>query len=291
MSKNPNTNSPGLPVKVLILLLTTLGTNCFVGAQVGINASGALAALPQGAKPVEDLTVVSNVMVQGRPVATQTAYYSGRKTRRVGVPNNRNSEGSDQIQDFSLQRIVTIDHAKKEFYQNSMAEITSALEKKAVQESAKMEKAVAQNPELEAFLRSEALKVTSSQNRKAKTIAGYSCDQYTFGMGSLLKIITCANESLPAPPSIYRDSMFSGDPITRKYAWQMFAEMEKQTKGYPLLFRMNLDVFGDRFEVSVEATQVKLEKIPESVFEPPADYKRKNGLPKNISGAMNLKPD
>jgi hypothetical protein len=285
MIENAKSNFADLAVGVvLILVITSCSQSSSSRTQNGSNASGNSSILTkQNAKENQDFTVVSNLSAQGESVGTATGYYSGTKSRVSGRTQN---DSNDRIQDFSLERVITIDHKRKEFYENSMLEIRGAMEKKMAEQLRKLDKVIRENPELEQVIRSDASEVTVSQRRNAKTIAGYSCNQYTFSMGNMVRIDVWSTVELPRPPRYYAQTIIPPDPILGKRLLKMYEEMGKQVEGFPLAEKTTINILTNNLESLLEAQEVKQGKIAESVFEAPTGYQRKKGLPRDLFGVV-----
>ncbi len=226
-------------------------------------ALGAALCLPAAAA---DLTIVYNVTVNGK-TGTTTEYFTSNKFR--------SGDGQhDMIVDTAAGSIVSIDHARKEYSQVTVAEIEASLQKA----SAQMEEAMKNMPpalreKMEAISGGSAVSV--SKVAGGKTVAGHATDRYIITVGP------SETESFNAPslvPPIEPGEMMRFQSLANpmmKAAHKMAAEMQK-IKGMTLASSTTVKVMGKTFTTSKEATEVKTGPVPPGAFDIPAGYKKVN---------------
>jgi hypothetical protein len=214
-----------------------------------------LALLPALA---QDLTVVSRVTF-GSSESKSTQYMTSEWSRTTGDQN-------DQIVHFPTGKMIFMDHKKKEYYETSLEEMSAYLDRLTRQmKGSGMEKMFALDAEA---------KVEKLPGKK--TFAGYECEHSSISFGDALEIDLWAAPSLQPPPRYYegRKLSYAAMGPMGKLFEKAFEEMKK-IKGYPLSTAFIVRTPMSRTETASEATEVRQGKIPASVFEVPAGYRKK----------------
>jgi Domain of unknown function (DUF4412) len=219
----------------------------------------AFAAALAPALAAEDLTVVSKVTV-GDHSGTSTQYMTSTKSRSTDGQN-------DSIIDSPSGQLTFIDHKKKEYWETTVQEMASYMDK--------LQKDMKDNPMLASMFGGPDA-VSVEKGKGARKIAGHACDDYTMKMGENFVFEICAAPGLQPPPQYYEGRKLSYaamGPMGKRFA-KMFDEMKK-IKGYPLASDMDVDMGMMKMRTSSEATEVRKGAIPASTFDVPAGYKKK----------------
>lgn len=237
---------------------------------LGVAAFAAALALPAAA---EDLTIVYKVTGRGDKPQTASQYYSASKIRT--------SDGEhDTILDLAAGRIVSLDNAKKQYSQMTLAEIQASMQ----QASAQMEEAMKNVPpamreKMQQMMGGAGAGVGSSiavTKGGTRSVAGYSCQEYSISMGAGLKSETCNTTALQIPfdPAQFRKMWSFSNPAfmnAMKGASNMTEQLQ-QIQGLPLAETTSFSLMGRSMTTTKEATEVKKGAVPASVFEIPAGY-------------------
>lgn len=237
-------------------------------------ALGVALALPAAAS---DLTIVFKTLTDGRP-GTATQYMTTSKMRM--------SDGDhDTIVDTSAGRITSIDHAKKQYSEMTLTELETAAKlggAKMAEMQAKQAEAMKNMPpalrEKMAKMMGGAggplgsMKVTPGTG--SRSVAGYATQEYVVTMGESMHM-TLWNTTALVPPlepgeMLRLQSMLN--PMLKSVG--DMAEEFKQLKGLTLASTTTVKVITKTVESSREATAVKTDAIPASVFAIPAGYKK-----------------
>jgi hypothetical protein len=208
--------------------------------------------------PSQDLTVVSRVTF-GNSESKSTHYITSEWSRTAGDQN-------DQIIHYPTGKMIFVDHKKKEYYETSLEEMSAFLDRLTRQLKGS---GVEQMFALDAEAKVEKLPGT-------KAFAGYDCERYSISFGDALEIDLWAALSLKPPPRYYdgRKLAYAAMGPMAKLFEKAFEEMKK-IKGFPLSTAFILRTPMSRTETVSEATEVGKGRIPASVFEVPAGYRRK----------------
>ena len=213
-------------------------------------------ALPLAA---QDLTVISKVTMGD---------HSGTSTQYMTSTKSRSTDGqSDSVIDFPTGRLTFIDHKNKSYWETTLQEMASYMDK--------LEKDMKGNPML-ANMFGGPEDVSVEKGKGSRKLAGYDCDDYTMKMGESFVFELCAAKALQPPPQYFEGRKLSYaamGPMGKRFA-KMFDEMKK-IKGYPLALDMDVNMGMAKVATSSEAIEVKKGAIPDSTFEIPAGYKKK----------------
>jgi uncharacterized protein (DUF2141 family) len=233
------------------------------------------AALRVQAAAAEDLTITYKVTGRGDGVTTATQYYSATKIRT--------SDGEhDAIVDLAGGRIITVDHKNKQYSEILVAEM-EAMMKSA---NAQMEEAMKNVPPNMRDMIAKKMGGASGDSAFAmsvtkggtRSVAGYTCQDYTIAMGENVKTETCNTTALAIPfdPTQFRKMWSFTNPAFMNAAKNAAkaAEQMQQVQGLPLAEKTSFSMMGRNTTVTKEATEVKKGAIAASVFEPPAGYKK-----------------
>lgn len=213
-------------------------------------------ALPLAA---QDLTVISKVTMGD---------HSGTSTQYMTSTKSRSTDGqSDSVIDFPTGRLTFIDHKNKSYWETTLQEMASYMDK--------LEKDMKGNPML-ANMFGGPEDVSVEKGKGSRKLAGYDCDDYTMKMDESFVFELCAARALQPPPQYFEGRKLSYaamGPMGKRFA-KMFDEMKK-IKGYPLALDMDVNMGMAKVATSSEAIEVKKGAIPDSTFEIPAGYKKK----------------
>jgi hypothetical protein len=214
-----------------------------------------LAALPGFG---EDLTIVSTVKGGKNQTLTATQYLSKDKART-------SNGDSDTIVDYATGAMTMIDNRKREYWQTTAAEMAAMFDQ------------LQQAGALGGLLGGNVTDVSVQKVDGSKKVAGYDCVHYLLSMGDDMKFDIWAAPDLAAPQQYYDASKApyaAMGPMGRRYQ-KMFDEM-KRVKGFPLSMGISAKMMMVKIDTLSEATEVKKDPIPASVFEVPAGYKKKD---------------
>jgi len=135
---------------------------------------------------------------------------------------------------------------------------------------------------MEKMMGGMAASVSVEKGPGTRTIAGYSCEEWTISIGGMSKTEQCNTTALPFPVQAwdrYKDfadgmsSMFASMGPMAKGLGDM-QEKFRQMKGIPLATRTTTSVMGKTSVHSTEVTEVRKGPIPASAWQVPADYKK-----------------
>ncbi len=213
----------------------------------------------------EDLTLSYKTAAGGK-TGTATAYYTSERMRT--------SDGNvDTIIEYGPGRIVTIDHAKKEYSEITLAEMEASLAKMQ-QATAQMQQQMASMPpavreKMEQMMGGGSVTVTKGGVRK---VAGYDCQDHTVAMGTSTTVTLCTTTAvaLPAANVDYRryTSLASGMGNSAMFkGFASLAEEMKKIQGFPLAQSTSMKMMGHAVDTSREATEVKKGPVPASAFD------------------------
>jgi hypothetical protein len=215
-----------------------------------------------------DLTIVSKTSSSG-PVAssgTSTMYMTAAKLRMQ-------QERMDVVVDIATGTITMIDSAKKQYWQMTREDI-EAMSKAMSDKMAQMQK----DPQGAAMMKTMMGAMGPAKLEKGtetKTIAGYSCAQYTLSMGETVRMIYWTTTALQPPFSweqMYnaQTGILRANPMLGRMS-SIFDEM-KNMKGVPLASSTTMTMGPVHVENTSEATEVKTGAIPASTFDIPSTY-------------------
>jgi hypothetical protein len=240
-------------VAILISLVSLLaGCNRSQPATGPANNAGAVATAPHPAREAfekgliihEKTTIPSGQLMAGQE-RTSTKYFSGSAFRDVG------SDGSDLIVLLDEQKMIQLDHRRKEYREILFAEL---------------EKKIGNLPET-----LQAPKV--QRTGRTETIAGYATEQHVIDMGAFqIEMWAAPDLKVPAKFSEWQATMLSTSLLARQYAKMM--EPLRQIKGYPLRTVVKIGLGSDQLTMTTEATQVEQSAVDPSRFQVPSDYKK-----------------
>lgn len=222
----------------------------------------ALAVLPAAAA---DLTIVYKVTGSDGKASTATDYYTHDKFR--------SGDGAhDSIFDVAAGRIVTIDHARKEYSEMTVAEMEAAVKAAAAQMDAAMQNMPpAMREKMAGMMGAGGVKVTPGSD--SRTIAGYPTQPYVITIGP--SRTETWNTTALTPPldagEMTRLQALAG-PAGRSMGNAL--EEFKKIKGMALASSSTVSVMGRTITTSREATEVKTGPVPATAFEIPAGYKK-----------------
>ena len=238
------------------------------------------AALPAAA---EDLTIVSKVTRDGGTPITTTSYIASDHARFV------QGEGQEAILDLGTGTTTVINGAKKEYFvitpqdwQQMQARVSEAMnspEMKRAQEQMKNLPPEMQK-RMQGMMGGMASQVEVKKLGTTRKIAGYTCDNWTYSFGTMMKNEQCLTTELPLPPQTfekYRDyaknmmSMMASMGPMAKGLGEMQEKM-KDMKGIPLASTSSVSIMGQARTTSTEVTEIRKGPIPASTWQPPAGY-------------------
>jgi hypothetical protein len=238
----------------------------------------------------DDFTVVSRISTKGvggtgTPTDQKgTEYHSDTKIRvTLG-------ESFDRIEDFATGRVITIDHARKRYYDNSAKEVTAAMQETLESHHRELQKAAKDVPQLAAMLASlDALTVSVKPLPSTRMIAGYQCKGTVYAIGDTGTLTVWSTTALPTRKGGNTPSL-PASPLFGQLSRKLSEEMRRSQEGFALSTEMTFEVMGNRFEMLTEALEVRRGVIPPATFAPPPGYTKADGLPANPFGTPTAIP-
>lgn len=219
-----------------------------------------------GEAAAADLTIVSTTTTGGRS-ATVTEYLTEARART--------SDGaSEAIVDAARDRVVVVDHARREYWETSRAGAAAA--RAGAPASPAAEAGQAKSLGLLDVRGASLEAVTREKGKQPREVAGHPCEHWVIAMGESLRVDLWAARDLAAPPA-YFDALQARHagmgPLGRRLD-RVVDEMRK-VGGLPLARRTTVRVMGAEQETRQEATVVSLGPVPPSAFEVPEGYARR----------------
>jgi hypothetical protein len=237
-------------------------------------ATACAAALLATPVLAEDLTVVFKT-TGGGGAGTSTSYYSSDRMRTGDA-------ASETIVEYAAEKIVSIDHKKKQYSEITLAEMEAAMKEaqaKMEQASAQMKEQMASMPSavrerMEQMMGGVAGAVTVTKGG-TRQIAGYACQDYTVAMGQSITTKLCATTALdiPAPNVDHRRfasfagsaSAMANNPMFKSLG-KMADEMKK-IEGLTIAEATSMKIMGKSMDTSKEAVEIRKGPIPGSAFD------------------------
>jgi hypothetical protein len=242
-------------------------------------------AITENASAQTDLTIVSKVKTGYNETPSTEILYLTEGAIRLA------QETTDCIIETTTEKVIIIDHAKKEYSETSISEISTAFEK-FMPKSRILRKIMAR-----AFS-----KLSIKKGKTSLNIAGYDCNSYLIWIGEG-EFEFWATPKLQPPSSYYivMEKFFASMGPMGTLNSTIYAELQKRkvmllaTTLLTMRVRAtdaldaSLSVFGGstgrtvgppkklkatklRIDTLCEATEVKTEPIPASTFEVPTGY-------------------
>jgi hypothetical protein len=211
----------------------------------------------------QDLTITFKSSDGG----TSSNYYTKDRIRT-------SSGRTDTILEFATGKIISVDHQKKEYSEITFAEMDSMMKA----QTERMEQAMANVPanmreQMQKMMGGGTADVTVTKGG-TKTIAGYSCQEYTVTMGPNLTTELCNTTALTPPFDPANASKLSRVSVPMMKGSEKVAQKLAEVQGLSLSHRTSTNVMGHKSDSSMEATEVKKGSIPADVFAIPAGYKQ-----------------
>jgi len=237
----------------------------------------ALGAAPLAA--AEDMTIVYKV-TSGDKVASATTY--------VGAAGLKQADGdTESIVDMKTGRLTFVDNKKKQYWETTAEEMQAAMQKASAQMAEMQEQMKNMPPAIRDKMMgamgavAESIKVT--KGGPTRSVAGYTCQPWVLSMGgdpesAPIRTESCNTTELVFPVQAWeaRKAMMGGmgaaNPMGQNFQ-KLFDEMKK-IEGLAVSETTTIRLLGKAQTTTREVTEVKKGAIPESVFAPPAGYKR-----------------
>lgn len=245
-------------------------------------------AVSESVSAQTDLTIVSTVkMGKDKAASTEILYITEGAIRNA-------QETMDCIIETGTEKVILIDHAKKEYSETSISEITSSFEKY-----------MPKNRMIRKMMFRAFSKLSIKKGKTSRNVAGYDCNSYLIWIGEA-EFEFWATPKLQPPASYYivMEKLFTSMAPMGNLNSTIYAELQKRkvmllaTNLLTMRFGARdvidgvLNVFGNasgamygipmsqkkvkatklHIDTMCEATEVKTESIPASTFEVPAGY-------------------
>ena len=221
----------------------------------------------------EDLTVISNVVTNGKPSGTETSYLSNDHIRRS------ESKGTDMIIDLKTGTMTNIDMNKKTYYLVTRSDMEAMQAKMSERmNDPKMKQMMAA---MQGMSSSMAESAEVKKTGVSRQVGKYSCEEWAITMGGMMSITECVTNDFKFPAQSWaaladfnasmRKSM-GGFGASAK-SGEDLAEKMKSIKGFPVATKTTVDAGVMKTVISSEVTQVSHDSLPASTWEVPQGYK------------------
>lgn len=205
----------------------------------------------------DGLTVVARLAGAGPREERSTTYLTAERMRAAG-------ERGDVFFDVKAGRLVVLDHVRRESYETTPAEIDEAMKR--------VDEQVRRTPLLRKSY-GEVSAVTPRREGERRTVAGVACDEQVLAMDAALFLELCVAPSLRPPAGwtdLLRVDYARQGPAGRRIV--ALIDSMRALDGYPLLFEVETQARGRRYEIVLEALEARPGPIDAAVFEPPEGY-------------------
>jgi hypothetical protein len=232
----------------------------------------------------EDLTVVSNVITNGKPGGTETSYLSEDHIR------HSEAKGTDMIIDLKTGAMTNIDVKKKTYYVVTRKDM-EAMQAKMNERmnDPKMKQMMAAMQGMSSSMAASAEVKKTGVSRK---VGGYSCEEWLINMGGMMSMTECVTSDFKYPVQTWaaladfnesmRKSMGGAFGASAKSGADL-AEKMKSIKGFPVATTTTVNAGVMKTTISSEVTQVSRTPIPASTWEVPAGFtQRENPMMKSL---------
>jgi Domain of unknown function (DUF4412) len=221
----------------------------------------------------EDLTVVSNVVTNGKPSGTETSYLSDDHIR------HSESKGTDLIIDLKSGTMTNIDVKKKTYYLVTRSDMEAMQAKmRERMNDPKMKQMMAA---MQGMSSSMAESAEVKKTGVSRQVGKYSCEEWSIEMGGMMTTTECVTKDLKYPVQSwaaladFNESMrksMGGFGASAK-SGENLAEKMKSIKGFPVATTTTVDAGVMKTVISSEVTQVSRDSLPASTWEVPQGYK------------------
>ena len=233
----------------------------------------------------DDLTIVSKVTRDGAAPTTATSYLSSERARMV------QPDGQEAMVEHATGQFTVIDGRKKEYFvitrqdmeqmKTRLAQMASSPEMQRAQEQMKNLPPEVQK-KMQGMMGAAGGTLDVQKSGTTRTIAGYTCENWTISLGTFSKTEQCLTNDLPLPVqtwTAYREfadsmrSMMAAMGPMGKSMGDAAAKM-KDMRGYPLALTTTSSVMGRTMNATTEVVEVKKGPIPASAWAIPEGYKK-----------------
>ena len=222
----------------------------------------------------DDLTIVSSHSNNGAPGAKTTSYMASDHVRMAS------GDGNETLIDLKTGVMTVLQGKKKTYFTVTKQD----LEQLKVKMQERMN-----DPEMKKgmeFMNGMAGAVAGSYEVKktgvTRTVAGYSCEEWTIGMAGFSTTRECLTSALQYPAHAFdafkefsqtmQSVMGSFGPMAK--AGADLAEKLKAMKGFPVATSTVIEIMGTKRSMESEVVEVRRGDIPASAWELPAGYTR-----------------
>ena len=220
----------------------------------------------------DDLTVISNVSINGKPAGIETSYISNDHIR------TSHAGSTDIIINLKTGVMTNIDDKKKTYYEVTKQDMQAMQAKMAEKmNDPKMKQAMAM---MQGLSQSMAGTTEVKKTGVSRKVAGFACEEWRISMGQMMTITECVTNDLKYPVQSWaalaeftesmRKSMSGFGPTAKSGA--DFAEKMKSIHGFPVASSSTVDAGVVKMTNSSEVTEVRHTAIPNSTWEVPAGF-------------------
>jgi hypothetical protein len=220
----------------------------------------------------EDLTVISNVITNGKPGGTETSYMTEDHIR------HSEAKGTDMIIDLKSGTMTNIDTKKKTYFVMTRKDM-EAMQAKMNERmnDPKMKQMMAAMQGMSSSMAASAEVKKTGVSRK---VGGYSCEEWLINMGGMMTMTECVTNDFKYPVQTmaaladFNASMrktMGGYGANAKSGTDL-AEKMKSIKGFPVATSTTVDAGLMKTTISTEVTQVSRAAIPASTWGVPAGF-------------------
>lgn len=221
-----------------------------------------------------DITVVGHYQFVDGDTVTRSSAWTPKRTRMSGP------DGREFIYDAKPKKLTIIDHKTRTYWSGPLAVADSISSAILMERRKELKPQIEANQERWAALIqtiNDSIKVEKTE--EYREIAGYSCNKWVLRIGPYLTFerwVTPALGVADYAPELERVVLASVlDPLGRVLLKSML-QMRSKADGLALASTTRFETLTQKGEFSFEATRVQSTKVPDSVWQTPAGYRRVN---------------
>jgi hypothetical protein len=241
-------------------------------------AALALLTLPfPGLAAAQDLTVVQKLTQDKNPPVVMTSYV-GSDRIRWALP-----DGNEVMVEATGGKFTLVDHKKKEYAvitQQDLDAMAAEMQARMKEMDEKMKNMPPQMREkLAGMMGGAAAAIDVQKGAGGRTIAGYTCQNWTITVSNFSRTEQCVTTDLALPAKAWENFQAFANRM-RSVASPMSKMVEslqekmKQMNGLSLATTTTTTVLGKSTTSSAEVTEIKKGPVPASAWDLPAGYRQ-----------------
>ena len=229
-------------------------------------------AIAGPAMAADDLTVISNATLNGKPSGTETQYISSDHIR------TSHASGKEIIINLKSGVMTNIDDKKKTYYdvtKQDMENFQAKMNEKM--NDPKMKQAMSM---MQGMSTSMAASTEVKKTGVSRKVAGFGCDEWSIKMSAMMTMTECVTNDFKYPVQSWaalqefsesmRKSMSGFGPSAKSGA--DFAEKMKSIHGFPVATSTLVDAGVTKMTTTSEVIEVRHTPIPDSTWQVPAGF-------------------